>query len=194
MQAKSTKKELPPGEVKHQDVSAWAKHEDDPSADAIGSAWVKDENEHEDPSEIGIAGDSVAKRGFRDLRPEEKSRLLTVPECIMKEIGMQNLNPALSRAHPTPYLMLKHFFHRYLQLDAVDIYIKVEQIEQPRQRMYIAKVITPSFYNRTFWGEPRPRRKLAEDSAYLACLQDEEIVEAALNLPPHNGKVKRHVM
>ena len=123
----------------------WAKHEDDPSADASGSAWAKDEYEHEDQdlSEVGMAGVSVAKGGFRDLQPEEKSRLLTVPECIMNEIGLHNLNPALSRAHPTPYKMLKHFFHRYLQLDTVDFYIQVEQTQQPRTRpMWIAKVIT----------------------------------------------------
>ena len=122
-----------------------------------------------------------------------RGRLLTVPQCIMDEIGMHNLDPALSRAHPTHFKMLKHFFHRYLQLDTVDFYFEVEQTQQHRQRMYIAKVITPSFYDRTFCGQPNPRRDLAEESACAACLQDKEIVEASLNLPPHNGKVKRHV-
>eukprot|EP00439_Symbiodinium_sp_Y106_P069450 s1066_g11.t4 len=164
--------ELPKDEEENEEGGLAAKHEDDPSADA---------------------GSAVAKGGFRDLQPDEQSRLLTVPQCIMDEIGMHNLDPALSRAHPTHFKMLKHFFHRYLQLDTVDFYFEVEQTQQHRQRMYIAKVITPSFYDRTFCGQPNPRRDLAEESACAACLQDKEIVEASLNLPPHNGKVKRHV-
>ena len=159
MQAEDTKKELPTtakDEEENEEGGLAAKHEDDPSADA---------------------GSAVAKGGFRDLQPDEQSRLLTVPQCIMDEIGMRNLDPAVSRAHPTHCKMLKHFFHRYLQLDTVDFYFEVEQTQQHRQRMYIAKVITPSFYNRTFCGQPNPRRDLAEESACAACLQDKEIAK-----------------
>lgn len=132
---------------------------------------------------------SEQMKGLSCLTEEEKARLVTVPECLEKEIGLK------FHKHSNARQSVKCFFERYLQIGRIDHYWETKPESVPGQRfpLYRSKLRTPSLFNQTFEGQRKPRWFKAELSACEAFLQDPTVLEIAEKLPPSATKVRRYV-
>ena len=159
----------------------WEEWDDEPFQDEVYSESLA-------AQETTATGEEL-RGGFRDLSQEEQDLFLKVPAYLMDEIGIRNLNPTTYRG-PIKKL-LQYFFSRYRQSAEDDYFFETE--ETVRGRMWISKLVTPSFYNRTFWGHAMPTVQLAEASACVQFFTDGAVVAAGKKLPPTVKQVRRFV-
>lgn len=103
---------------------------------------------------------SEQMKGLSCLTEEEKARLVTVPECLEKEIGLK------FHKHSNARQSVKCFFERYLQIGRIDHYWETKPESVPGQRfpLYRSKLRTPSLFNQTFEGQPQTPMVLKRNS------------------------------
>lgn len=94
---------------------------------------------------------SEQMKGLSCLTEEEKARLVTVPSCLKKEIGLK------FHKHSSARQSVNCFFERYLQIGRIDLYWETKPESVPGQRfpLYRSKLRTPSLFNQTFEGQPQ---------------------------------------
>lgn len=131
-----------------------------------------------------------ARLGFADLRQEEKDRLLTVSQNLANEIGM-TFDAQTSRIDPKK--LVHTFFSRYRQTESEDHYFQTESFLQNSQWRFASTLRTPSFFLRSFRGEPMLHRHAAEASACRKFLEDPKARDAASKLPPPSKVLKRYI-
>ena len=135
------------------------------------------------------------RRGFADLREEEKEKLLTVSESLTKEIGMKAFYTFDARTSREDLKKLVHtFFSRYRQTETEDHYYETERFFQDNQVWFVSTLITPCLYQGSFRGQPRPQRHMAELSACQKFLEDPEARELASKLPPPSRILRREIL
>ncbi|CAE7328516.1 unnamed protein product [Symbiodinium microadriaticum] len=143
---------------------------------------------------VDAPGMQEPRGSFTDLRQEEKDRLLTVSENLEKEIGMKPFYTFDARTSRDDLKKLVHtFFSRYRQTESEDHYYETERFFQNNQLRFATTLITPSFYQRSFRGEPMLHRNMAETSACRKFLEDTAAREAARNLPPPSRVLRRYI-
>ena len=162
-----------------QDTSQWA------SQDVKLEEAVKWEDQ---VSEEEAKPDSPPRRGFADLRQDEKDMYLRVPDSFRSQIGMRHKNP--HKWDGPMQNRLRHFLARYKQSEIEDHQFEMERDSRGKE---VAVLTVPSFSRRRFRGAPMPVRQLAKESSCVAFFEDPEVREVARRLPPTITQVKRHV-
>ena len=94
--------------------------------------------------------------------------------------------------HRSPKRAVDEFFERYTGKAAGDHQDRYYRHEQ-QDWLYVAELVTPSFYNKVFRGQAESSAEKAEVSACRCFTQDPDVLDACRKLPPALNKI-RHLV
>eukprot|EP00438_Fugacium_kawagutii_P022966 Skav236008 [mRNA] locus=scaffold1815:107738:108223:+ [translate_table: standard] len=111
-----------------------------------------------------------------------------MPEVLTESIGL-DFHPNVDARE-----RILRFFERYQMGQAVDHTFQVRKIRDsrwPRGHVFVSTLATPSLFNRTFEGAPRPTIEAAENETCSIFLRDQQVNEIMKRLPPPASKVTK---
>lgn len=127
-------------------------------------------------------------KGMVFLSKPEREKLVTMPDCLLSEIGLRFPHDLGLKAR------VIHFFERYTQQNQHrDHYVQTRNFSDGRGTWYRSELVTPSLDGRVFVGQNQTSRGKAEESAYQAFFQDPQVITITEWIPPPARKVRRWV-